>query len=179
MQFGTNHVNKLSCPRAMTLVIVADGLRGAGANILGISDEFIQESCKSFCAVSSMEREDQHNLPTPENRVFRLKMDLSAFGAEFRIPDISRAVFFLKIFGTFRNRYMMLMCNRGDSNLVRQLRLNVDPMVRKVLIEIKQCCVLKEKLMTLRILTNILTINESSSLSVYFKNLKEWCSFLV
>lgn len=130
-KFGINHVNKLSCPRALTLVIVADGLRGAGSNILGISDEFIQETCKSFCAVSSMEREDQHNLPTPENRVFRLKMDLSAFGAEFRIPDISRAVFFLKIFGTFRNRYMMLMCNRGDSNLVRQLRLNVDPMLMR------------------------------------------------
>nr|XP_054749654.1 uncharacterized protein LOC129255125 [Lytechinus pictus] len=129
--FGTDYVNKLTCPRALTLVIVADGIRGTGSNCLGLSDEFIQETCKSFCAVSSLERTDQHSLPTPETRVFRLKMDLSAFGSEFRIPDISRAVFFLKIFGTFRNRYMMLMCHRGDSNLVRQLRLNVDPMLMR------------------------------------------------
>ncbi|XP_071490547.1 uncharacterized protein [Diadema antillarum] len=130
-KFGGEMVNRLSSPRSLTLVIAADGLRGVAANALGMSDEFIQESCKSFCAVCSMERDDQPNLPTPETRVFRLKLDLSAFGVEFRVPDISRAVFYLKIFGTFRNRYMKLMCHRGDSNLVRQLRLNSDPMLMR------------------------------------------------
>ena len=55
LQFGNDYVNKLSSSRALTLVIAADGLRGVAANTLGMSDEFIQESCKSFCAVCSME----------------------------------------------------------------------------------------------------------------------------
>ncbi|XP_033625598.1 uncharacterized protein LOC117288854 [Asterias rubens] len=118
-------------PTNRTLVIVADGLHGQSCNLLGVSDEFVVESCKAFGGACSLERLEQPQVPSPELQVNKLKLDLSGFGNEYRFPDLSRAAFYLKIFGTFRHRYISLVCHKCDTHLVRQLRITSDTMIMR------------------------------------------------
>ena len=90
---------KLGSKQYRTLVVVADGVLGLSTSHLGLSDEFILQSCQSFGAVCALERLDVPQFPTPETRVNRLKLDLSAFGSEYRLPELSQAAFDLKIYG--------------------------------------------------------------------------------
>lgn len=68
-------------------------------------------------------------VPTAEKRVHRLVFDLSAYGKDFvpKCPDTDG--FHLKLFGSYRNRYMSIAIQRGDSSLVKSLRLAMDPSV--------------------------------------------------
>ncbi|XP_022082175.1 uncharacterized protein LOC110974694 [Acanthaster planci] len=118
-------------PTNRTMVIIADGINGKSCNLFGVSDEFVVESCKSFGAACSLERKDQPQVPSPEVQVNKLKLDLSGFGNEYRFPDLSRAAFYLKIFGTFRHRYISLVCHKCDIHLIRQLRITPDPMIMR------------------------------------------------
>ncbi|XP_072451963.1 uncharacterized protein [Chiloscyllium punctatum] len=68
-------------------------------------------------------------VPTPEIRAHSLYFDLSAYGVEFsssnkESSDSStlRPGSHLKIYGTFRNRYMALACPMSDSKVVKFLR---------------------------------------------------------
>ncbi|XP_067854258.1 uncharacterized protein si:dkey-234i14.6 isoform X2 [Heptranchias perlo] len=70
-------------------------------------------------------------VPTPEIRAHSLYFDLSAYGMEFASankevqssqPSASRPGFHLKIYGTFRNRYMALACPASDSKVAKFLR---------------------------------------------------------
>lgn len=64
-------------------------------------------------------------VPTPEIRAHSLYFDLSAYGVEalreHRNPT-TKPGFHLKIYGTFRNRYMALVCPASDTKMVRFLR---------------------------------------------------------
>lgn len=64
-------------------------------------------------------------MPTPEIRAHNLYFDLSAYGVEalreLRNPG-GKPGFHLKIYGTFRNRYMALTCPASDTKMVRFLR---------------------------------------------------------
>lgn len=64
-------------------------------------------------------------VPTPEIRAHSLYFDLSAYGVEalreHRNPT-TKPGFHLKIYGTFRNRYMALICPASDSKMVRFLK---------------------------------------------------------
>lgn len=67
----------------------------------------------------------RRQVPTPEIRAHSLYFDLSAYGMEaLREPrnPTSRPGFHLKIYGTFRNRYMGLVCPASDTKTVRFLR---------------------------------------------------------
>lgn len=64
-------------------------------------------------------------VPTPEIRAHSLYFDLSAYGVEALREHRNHAAkpgFHLKIYGTFRNRYMALICPTSDSKMVRFLR---------------------------------------------------------
>ena len=72
----------------------------------------------------------------------RLKLDLSAFGSEYRLPELSQAAFDLKIYGTFRHRYLALTCQKCESSLLRQLRITTDKTVSDVLVVLKDSLVI-------------------------------------
>lgn len=64
-------------------------------------------------------------VPTPEIRAHSLYFDLSAYGVEAlreHRNHTTKPGFHLKIYGTFRNRYMALICPTSDSKMVRFLR---------------------------------------------------------
>ncbi|XP_048371999.1 uncharacterized protein LOC125443743 [Sphaerodactylus townsendi] len=63
-------------------------------------------------------------VPTPEIRAHSLYFDLSAYGMDMTAAgkESSKPGFHLKIYGTFRNRYLALACPASDSKIVRFLR---------------------------------------------------------
>ncbi|MEE6499870.1 hypothetical protein FKM82_003617 [Ascaphus truei] len=70
-------------------------------------------------------------VPTPEIRAHHLYFDLSAYGIDVPSagkeatqshPSVIKPGFHLKIYGTFRNRYMALTCSASDAKVVRFLR---------------------------------------------------------
>lgn len=72
-------------------------------------------------------------MPTPEIRAHSLYFDLSAYGVEaFREHrnQTTKPGFHLKIYGTFRNRYMALVCPASDTKMVRFLRQTAHSSVR-------------------------------------------------
>ncbi|KAJ8041580.1 hypothetical protein HOLleu_12439 [Holothuria leucospilota] len=129
-KFTEEIANKIhGSPKQLAVVVAADGLRGISSSILGLSDEFLVIPCKAYGAFSAFERSNQPQVPTPDTRVRKIKLDLSAFGSEYRVPDINRSSFHLKVFGTYRHRYMSLLCDKSESNIVRQLRITSDPVI--------------------------------------------------
>uniref|UniRef100_A0ACB8E9Q1 Uncharacterized protein n=1 Tax=Sphaerodactylus townsendi TaxID=933632 RepID=A0ACB8E9Q1_9SAUR len=106
------------------IIIVADGSCGESSTILGISPDYIVESCNAYGANAVIERLDQRQVPTPEIRAHSLYFDLSAYGMDMTAAgkESSKPGFHLKIYGTFRNRYLALACPASDSKIVRFLR---------------------------------------------------------
>ncbi|XP_026032882.1 uncharacterized protein LOC113027480 isoform X2 [Astatotilapia calliptera] len=73
-------------------------------------------------------------VPTPEIRAHSLYFDLSAYGVEaFREHrnQTTKPGFHLKIYGTFRNRYMALVCPASDTKMVRFLRQTAHSSIMK------------------------------------------------
>ena len=71
-------------------------------------------------------------VPTPEIRAHSLYFDLSAYGVEALREQKTPATkpgFHLKIYGTFRHRYMALVCPANDTKMVRFLRHTVNSSV--------------------------------------------------
>ncbi|XP_077165975.1 uncharacterized protein LOC143823486 [Paroedura picta] len=106
------------------IIIIADGSCGESSAILGISPDYIVESCNAYGANAVIERPDQRQVPTPEIRAHSLYFDLSAYGMDMTAlgKESSKPGFHLKIYGTFRNRYLALACPASDSKIVRFLR---------------------------------------------------------
>ncbi|XP_061825140.1 uncharacterized protein [Nerophis lumbriciformis] len=138
VQLGTKLTEEYLCrvpqgewPRVM---VVADGSCGDSCSVLGLSSDYTVESCHAYGANASIERLDQRQVPTPEIRAHGLYFDLSAYGVEAlreqRNPS-SKAGFHLKIYGTFRNRYMALVCPASDARMVRFLRNTANSSVMK------------------------------------------------
>ncbi|XP_026991974.1 uncharacterized protein si:dkey-234i14.6 isoform X2 [Tachysurus fulvidraco] len=76
-------------------------------------------------------------VPTPEIRAHSLYFDLSAYGIDAtKEPRNSSQTsakpgFHLKIYGTFRNRYMALACTSADSKMLRFLRHTANSSIMK------------------------------------------------
>ncbi|KAF3854702.1 hypothetical protein F7725_022757, partial [Dissostichus mawsoni] len=96
------------------VIVVADGSCGDSCSVLGISSDY--------------------TVPTPEIRAHSLYFDLSAYGMEalreHRNPT-AKPGFHLKIYGTFRNRYMALVCPASDTKMVRFLRHTANSSIMK------------------------------------------------
>ena len=110
------------------IVIVCDGSRGQSARILGLSDEFSHHSCKAYGAVAALERTQETSVPTPETRVHNITFNLLAYengGGEDSYPQ----GFHLKLFGSFRHRYMSLVVPKCESMVVRTLKGVLDQSV--------------------------------------------------
>ncbi|XP_056138154.1 uncharacterized protein si:dkey-234i14.6 [Lampris incognitus] len=116
------------------VIVVADGSCGDSCSVLGISSDYTVESCHAYGANATIERLDQRQVPTPEIRAHSLYFDLSAYGVEafreHRSPA-SKPGFHLKIYGTFRNRYMALVCSTADTKMVRFLRHTANSSIMK------------------------------------------------
>uniref|UniRef100_A0A3P8V8A3 Si:dkey-234i14.6 n=1 Tax=Cynoglossus semilaevis TaxID=244447 RepID=A0A3P8V8A3_CYNSE len=118
------------------VIVVADGSCGDSCSVLGINSDYVMESCHAYGANATIERLDQRQVPTPEIRAHSLYFDLSAYGVEAlreqRNPT-AKPGFHLKIYGTFRNRYMALVCPTSDSKMVRFLRHTANSSIMKTI----------------------------------------------
>ncbi|XP_069824594.1 uncharacterized protein [Dendropsophus ebraccatus] len=73
-------------------------------------------------------------VPTPEIRAHNLYFDLSAYGIDVSSSGkdtLSKPGFHLKIYGTFRNRYMALACPASDTKVIRFLRFTPNSSVMR------------------------------------------------
>ncbi|XP_072373935.1 uncharacterized protein [Scyliorhinus torazame] len=128
-KFTEEYLKKIPACDLPRVIIVCDGSCGVSSSVLGVSTDYIVESCNAYGANAAIERADQRQVPTPEIRAHSLYFDLSAYGIEFSStnkegsePSALRPGSHLKIYGTFRNRYMALACPVSDSKVVKFLR---------------------------------------------------------
>ncbi|XP_040024961.2 uncharacterized protein LOC120812814 [Gasterosteus aculeatus] len=124
-KFSEEYLRRIQRNEWPRVIVVADGSCGDSCSVLGISSDYTVESCHAYGANATMERLDQRQVPTPEIRTPSLYFDLSAYGVEaLREPrnPTAKPGFHLKIYGTFRNRYMALACPASDTKMVRFLR---------------------------------------------------------
>ncbi|XP_010888773.1 uncharacterized protein si:dkey-234i14.6 [Esox lucius] len=124
-KFTEEYLRRISGSEWPRVIVVADGSCGDSCSVLGISSDYTVETCYAYGANATIERLDQRQVPTPEIRAHNLFFDLSAYGVEALREQRSSAVkpaFHLKIYGTFRNRYMALVCPASDAKMVRFLR---------------------------------------------------------
>lgn len=127
-QFCRESLKDLESITERVVVIVCDGSNGRSASLLGLSDEFVQHSCRAYGAVAALERHDQASVPTPEIRVHNLTFDLNAYGNDCDNDPYPQG-FHLKIFGSARHRYISLAVPRGESKLVKTLKGILDQSV--------------------------------------------------
>ncbi|XP_060109812.1 uncharacterized protein LOC132582291 [Heteronotia binoei] len=123
-KFSDDFLKKNLASNWPKIIIIADGSCGESSTILGISPDYIVESCNAYGANAVIERPDQRQVPTPEIRAHSLYFDLSAYGMDMTTmgKEPSKPGFHLKIYGTFHNRYLALACPASDSKIVRFLR---------------------------------------------------------
>ncbi|KAM9301849.1 uncharacterized protein PAF06_015073 [Gastrophryne carolinensis] len=133
-KFTDEYTRKMSQGTWPRIIIVADGSCGDSSSLLGVSTEYIVESCNMYGANAAFERLDQRQVPTPEIRAHNLHFDLTAYGIDVTSSGkdaLSKPGFHLKIYGTFRNRYMALACPASDTKVVRFLRYTPNTAVMK------------------------------------------------
>ncbi|KAB5571454.1 hypothetical protein PHYPO_G00225140 [Pangasianodon hypophthalmus] len=136
-KFTDEYLRRIPSGEWPRVIVVADGSCGDSCSVLGISSEYIVESCHAYGANATIERLDQRQVPTPEIRAHSLYFDLSAYGIDsVREPRNSSQTsakpgFHLKIYGTFRNRYMALACTSADSKMLRFLRHTANSSIMK------------------------------------------------
>ncbi|XP_056382090.1 uncharacterized protein LOC130276570 [Hyla sarda] len=133
-KFTEEYIRKISQGEYPKIIIVADGSCGESSSLLGVNSEYIVESCNAYGANAAFERPDQRQVPTPEIRAHNLYFDLSAYGIDVSSggkDTLSKSGFHLKIYGTFRNRYMALACPASDAKVVRFLRYTPNSSVMK------------------------------------------------
>uniref|UniRef100_UPI00398F35C4 uncharacterized protein n=1 Tax=Pristiophorus japonicus TaxID=55135 RepID=UPI00398F35C4 len=130
-KFTEEYLKKIPTSDLPRVIVVCDGSCGGSSSVLGITSDYIVESCNAYGANAAIERADQRQVPTPEIRAHSLYFDLSAYGMEFASatkevhslqPSALKPGSHLKIYGTFRNRYMALACPVSDSKVVKFLR---------------------------------------------------------
>ncbi|KAK7891449.1 hypothetical protein WMY93_023412 [Mugilogobius chulae] len=133
-KFCEDYLRRLPAADWPRVIVVADGSCGESCSVLGLSSDYTVESCQAYGANATIERLDQRQVPTPEIRAHNLFFDLSAYGVEalreHRNPT-AKPGFHLKIYGTFRNRYMALVCPASDTKMVRFLRHTANATIMK------------------------------------------------
>ncbi|XP_053304450.1 uncharacterized protein LOC128466984 [Spea bombifrons] len=137
-KFTEEYIGKIPTGEWPKIIVVADGSCGESSSLLGVSSEYVVESCNAYGANAVLERQDQRQVPTPEIRAHNLYFDLSAYGIDVTTSgkDVNHPCgikpgFHLKIYGTFRNRYMALACPASDAKVVRFLRYTPNSSVMK------------------------------------------------
>ncbi|CAJ0956900.1 unnamed protein product [Ranitomeya imitator] len=123
-EFTEEYIRKISQGEWPKIIIVADGSCGESSSLLGVNSDYVVESCNAYGANAAFERPDQRQVPTPEIRAHNLYFDLSAYGIDVSSSGkdtLNKPGFHLKIYGTFRNRYMALACPASDTKVVRFL----------------------------------------------------------
>ncbi|XP_063169132.1 uncharacterized protein LOC134504050 [Candoia aspera] len=115
------------------IIVLADGSCGESSAVLGISPEYIVESCNAYGANAVIDRPDQRQVPTPEIRAHNLYFDLSAYGMDTSATktQFPETAFHLKIYGTFRNRCLALACPASNSKVVRFLHCTLNSTIMK------------------------------------------------
>ena len=131
-QFTKDTLRELDTIPGRLIVLVCDGTHGRSASLLGVSDEFTQQSCRAYGALAAIERLDQPSVPSQEIRVHNLTFDLNAFGNDCAVDPFPQG-FHLKIFGSLRHRYMSLAVPKCESKLVKTLKCVLDQSVSDIL----------------------------------------------
>ncbi|XP_077452916.1 uncharacterized protein LOC144071566 [Stigmatopora argus] len=133
-KFTEDYLRRIPASEWPRVIVVADGSCGDSCSVLGLSSDYTVESCHAYGANATIERLDQRQVPTPEIRAHGLYFDLSAYGVEapreHRNPS-AKSGFHLKIYGTFRNRYMALVCPASDAKMVRFLKHTANSSIMK------------------------------------------------
>ncbi|XP_064641269.1 uncharacterized protein LOC135496080 isoform X2 [Lineus longissimus] len=135
-KFTKDSLKELDGVPGRLLAIVCDGTDGHSARWLGLSDEFMPISCKSYGAVAAIERPEQRQVPTPEIKVHGLTFDLTAFNHDYE-DEFPINGFHFKIFGSVRNRYMALSIPKCESKMVRTLKVVLDKSIMRSIFQ--QC----------------------------------------
>ncbi|KAJ1082579.1 hypothetical protein NDU88_002744 [Pleurodeles waltl] len=139
-KFTDEYLRKLPAADWPKVIVVADGSCGETSSLLGITSDYFVESCNAYGANAALERLDQRQVPTPEIRAHNLYFDLSAYGVGISASDTEslntqqpamKSGFHLKIYGTFRNRYIALACPASDSKVVRFLCHTTNSLIMK------------------------------------------------
>ncbi|XP_043937742.1 uncharacterized protein LOC122810271 [Protopterus annectens] len=139
-KFTDEYLKKIPASEWPRIIVVADGSCGESCSVLGINPDYIVESCNAYGANAAIERADQRQVPTPEIRAHSLYFDLSAYGVDFSTTGKEslstqqaplKSGFHLKIYGTFRNRYMAMACSALDLKVVRFLRHTTNATIMK------------------------------------------------
>ncbi|XP_049578770.1 uncharacterized protein si:dkey-234i14.6 [Syngnathus scovelli] len=133
-KFTEDYLRRIPAREWPRVIVVADGSCGDSCSVLGLSSDYMVESCHAYGANASIERLDQRQVPTPEIRAHSLYFDLSAYGVEAQREHrnlLAKQGFHLKIYGTFRNRYMALACPASDARMVRFLRHTANSSIMK------------------------------------------------
>ncbi|XP_072291204.1 uncharacterized protein [Eucyclogobius newberryi] len=133
-KFCEEYMRRLPAADWPRVIVVADGSCGESCSVLGLSSDYTVESCQAYGANATIERLDQRQVPTPEIRAHNLFFDLSAYGVEAlreHRNSTAKSGFHLKIYGTFRNRYMALVCPASDTKMVRFLRHTANASIMK------------------------------------------------
>lgn len=134
-KFTRDTLRELETLEGRKLVIACDGANGQTTRHLGLSDEYVQHSCRYYGAVAALERVNETQIPLRERRQHNLHFDLTAYGADSIEVDGHQG-FSLKIFGTSRHRYMSLAIPRCESPLVKALRVVLDrSMMRNIFLK--------------------------------------------
>ncbi|KAK7500326.1 hypothetical protein BaRGS_00008549, partial [Batillaria attramentaria] len=133
--FSRDTLRELETFDGRKLVIACDGANGQTTRHLGLSDEYVQHSCRYYGAVAALERVNETQIPLRERRQHNLHFDLTAYGAD-NVELDGHQGFSLKIFGTSRHRYMSLTIPKCESPLVKALRVVLDrSMMRNIFLK--------------------------------------------
>lgn len=124
-QFNRETLKEVENQSGRVVAIACDGSTGRAATLLGLSDEFIHQSCKAYGACAAIERYHQRSVPTAETRAHNLTFDLGAYGNNGDEDNTSLPPhgFHLKLFGSVRHRYMALAVPKCESKVVKTLKM--------------------------------------------------------
>ncbi|KAK0051380.1 hypothetical protein Bpfe_019154, partial [Biomphalaria pfeifferi] len=64
-KFSRDSLRELEKIEGRKLVIACDGSSGQAARLLGLSDEFLQHSCRAYGAVAALDRPEECQIPMP------------------------------------------------------------------------------------------------------------------
>ena len=66
-QFSEDYLRRIPCGQWPRVIVVADGSCGDSCSVLGISSDYIVESCHAYGANATIERLDQRQVRLPDS----------------------------------------------------------------------------------------------------------------
>ncbi len=83
---------------------------------------------RAYGAVAALDRTQETSVPTHETRVHNINFDLMAYGDGLGSDPVPQG-FHLKLFGSFRHRYLALAVPKSESKVVKFLKVVLDQAV--------------------------------------------------